>query len=407
MPLDIPILPQILKLGGYQTHAVGKCDAGMSSWLATPTYRGFDSFFGYYGCHEDHFTHSVYPNNIPFPGKCHGLDLRNNTNATFDYNGTYSTHIYTAEIMRIIDNYQPDDAPLFLYTAYQAVHAPLQVPDQYVTYTDCMNVPESNRRILCGMAKTVDEGILNITTLLKAKGMYDDTVIVFMSDNGGDNHKGGNNWPYRGNKNTVWEGALRSASFVAGFGVPASLQGTRSAALMHVTDWLPTLAHIADVPVDHLSIDGVDQYDTIYLNASSARQDVLLQLDPPAFYDGNHFIGQIAYRSGAWKLILGRPNCTNIPLYVPFSDPCASGWVHVNGTEIAPPPNSSRVWLFNIDQDPLEHNNLAEEYPDIVATLRSSIEVFNSTHVVQAKNHFSFKACPNRFTPPAWTPWEW
>jgi arylsulfatase A-like enzyme len=70
-----------------------------------------------------------------------------------------------------------------------------------------------------------------------------------MQDNGGQTCSGGNNWPLRGNKDTVWEGGVRGNGFVTGWGVPESLKNTTNTGLMHVTDWLPTLAHIANVSI--------------------------------------------------------------------------------------------------------------------------------------------------------------
>ncbi len=105
------------------------------------------------------------------------------------------------------------------------------------------------------------EGIANITQALDAKGMLDDTLIVFTTvcfaesprldhqDNGGQNCYGGNNWPLRGNKATVWEGGVRGNGFVSGWGVPEALKNTTYSGLMHVTDWLPTLARIANVSI--------------------------------------------------------------------------------------------------------------------------------------------------------------
>jgi arylsulfatase B/arylsulfatase I/J len=61
----------------------------------------------------------------------------------------------------------------------QAVHAPLQVPEQYISQTECSLIPEKQRSIFCGMMKALDEGISNITSLLAAKGMLEDTLIVF------------------------------------------------------------------------------------------------------------------------------------------------------------------------------------------------------------------------------------
>ena len=88
-------------------------------------------------------------------------------------------------------------------------------------------------------------------------------------------------------------------------------------------------------------IDGVDQYDMIFNNGSSARTEIMLQLDPASEYFGQVFIGQAAIRlnngSDAWKLIMGQPNCTKSTNWTePFTvgDACPSGWVQLNGSEV-------------------------------------------------------------------------
>ena len=98
--------------------------------------------------------------------------------------------------------------------------------------------------------------------------------------------------------------------------------------------------------MQQMTIDGVDQFDAIYSNGSSARTEILLQLDPPATFFGTYFVGQAAIRRDNWKLIVGQvcaavasvlahatvqPNCTMNEVwtnpYVPFEDYCPSGFV--------------------------------------------------------------------------------
>ena len=80
-----------------------------------------------------------------------------------------------------------------------------------------------------------------------------------------------------------------------------------------------------------MEIDGVNQYDTIFKNAPSNRDEILLQLDPPAMYYGDYFIGQAAIRVRDWKLIIGTPNCSiNTPDLI--ANGCPSGWIFPNGT---------------------------------------------------------------------------
>ena len=240
LPLNHTTLGDKMREAGYSTHAIGKWDLGYYKWAATPTYRGFDTFYGYYNADEDYFTHScgaayVDPKTHKHVGM-KGVDFRDNKDPALDKNGAYSTHVFTQQAEKLIVGHNTSE-PFFLYMAYQAVHGPLEAPQKYIDM--CSHITRSDRQIFCGMMKALDEGIGNITARLKATGMWDTTLIVFTTDNGGQNHVGGNNWPLRGNKATLWEGGLRGIGFVSGVGIakPFTYNG-----LMHASDWLPTLA---------------------------------------------------------------------------------------------------------------------------------------------------------------------
>merc|ERR1719330_1627122 len=110
----------------------------------------------------------------------------------------------------------------------------------------------------------MDEAIGNITDTLKEANIEDNTIIIFTTDNGGTDYRsGGSNYPLRGTKGTLWEGGTRGAAFI--HGSMLSIPGTVSRALIHVSDWLPTLISAAGGDMttmmeDGDSIDGVDQW---------------------------------------------------------------------------------------------------------------------------------------------------
>jgi arylsulfatase B/arylsulfatase I/J len=85
--------------------------------------------------------------------------------------------------------------------------------------------------------RAVDESVKNITDTYRRLGILDDTLIVLSADNGGIPADGGNNYPLRGNKATVFEGGVRGLGFVSGAGLAQEVRGTVSHGLMHVTDW--------------------------------------------------------------------------------------------------------------------------------------------------------------------------
>ena len=99
-------------------------------------------------------------------------------------------------------------------------------------------------------------------------------------------------------------------------------------------------------------------WSTITANAATLRKEILINLDPPR----PGFIGQAAIRSGDWKLITGRPNCS-IHRTEQVGDNCPDGWVHLDGSIKPPPYTPSLTWLFNNTADPNERNNVAHMYP--------------------------------------------
>ena len=183
------------------------------------------------------------------------------------------------------------------------------------------------------MLKAADEGISNITMLLKDKNLLGDTIIIFTTDNGGQTAAGSSNWPLRGNKATVFEGGVRGTGFVWGSKLPNLNYDNHH--LIHVTDWLPTIVEgIAGLQLDKdkWALDGYNAWPTITENTETTCKELLINLDPP--HPG--FIGQAAIRNGDWKLITGQPNCS-MHVMEREGEGCPDGWVHLDGSIQLPP----------------------------------------------------------------------
>lgn len=364
----------------------------MYQWEHTPTYRGFDSFYGFYNAAEDHYNHSHF----------NGLDLRDNTEAAADKNGTYSTNLFTEKILSILANHNAEMGPFFIYAAYQSLHEPMQVPEHYME--KCPFLVTNERLIICGMMQAIDEGIRNITESLETEGYLDNTIIILTTDNGGSTLQGSRNWPLRGGKGTLWEGGVRGLSFV--WGRQLHKKNYDYTGLMHITDWYRTIVEgIAAYPLSQEEVnrlDGLNMWDVINTHSPSPHKEVLLQLDPPYMFDGWKFYpGQAAIRVENWKLYTGAPNCSAIE--GPFS--CNNGWTHLNGTVESGPENPALIWLFNLATDPTERNNLAGIRPEIVSRLRERIEHYNSSHVIQMFTEvIDPRSNPLNFGG-VWTPW--
>ncbi|XP_050412432.1 arylsulfatase B [Patella vulgata] len=355
LPLHLRTLPQQLKEVGYATHAVGKWHLGFCNWNCTPTYRGFDSYLGYYHSQEDYYSHvqGGY------------LDFNDGERVAREFNGQYSTYVYTNRTTNIIEAHDPD-VPLFMYLPYQNVHYPIQVPEKYSNmYPHVFN---EGRKKFSGMVSALDEAFGNITNALFNKGMLDNTLILFTTDNGAEVFMYGDNYPLRGGKHTLWEGGTRGTSFMAGAGI--TQPGIHYNGLIHSVDWMPTLLGAAGAP-QLPGLDGVNQWDSIRLNQQSKRTEFIYNLDDFPIPTQGH----AGIRVGDWKLLLGYPGQTD-------------GWTKpMNQTKDTLLLNNiyfagdTPTYLFNIADDPNEYNNMADKRPDIVGKLTARINEYRLTYV--------------------------
>ncbi|KAM7317960.1 hypothetical protein ACRRTK_022697 [Alexandromys fortis] len=379
LPLDNATLPQKLKEVGYSTHMVGKWHLGFYRKECMPTKRGFDTFFGSLLGSGDYYTHYKCDS----PGMC-GYDLYENDNAAWDYdNGIYSTQMYTQRVQQILASHDPAK-PIFLYVAYQAVHSPLQAPGRYFEhYRSIINI---NRRRYAAMLSCLDEAIHNVTLALKQYGFYNNSIIIYSSDNGGQPTAGGSNWPLRGSKGTYWEGGIRAVGFV--HSPLLKNKGTVCKELVHITDWYPTLISLAEGQIDEdIQLDGYDIWETISEGLRSPRVDILHNIDPiyTKAKNGSWAAGygiwntaiQSAIRVQHWKLLTGNPGYSDWVPPQAFSNLGPNRW-HNERITLS---TGKSIWLFNITADPYERVDLSSRYPGIVKKLLRRLSQFNKTAV--------------------------
>lgn len=338
----------------------------------------------------------------------------------------YGDEVYTQEALRIIGKHNPS-VPLFFYIAFQNNHEPLEAPDEYIEM-----YPASwrqDRRWYAAMTTYWDNMLGRITKKLKVKGMWNDTLMVLTTDNGGPTywttpdvasnwpplvpgakkgyaHGGGaNNWPLRGSKVSNWEGGTRGTSFVSGGFLPAKVRGTILEQKLHVTDWYATFCHLAGVDPEDPAKEGIRSDGTKYplppidsLNlwglisgatAKSPRDEIPVCIDMPLMN------GSSALIVGDFKLLLGPqqlsywqgpafPNGSNSEPYgrwPPFNMvDCGKAEIKFNGSVMQ---EMAGGCLFNIKEDPAETRDIAKDEPEMLAKLKQRYLALKETALDQ------------------------
>lgn len=334
LPLEERTLPQALREAGYATAICGKWHLGHFQRDYLPTHRGFDHQYGHYNGALDYFTHE----------RDGGHDWHRNDKACYDQG--YSTFLLADEAIRLIRSHDAT-RPLFLYLPFNAVHAPHQVPRQYIEpYADLIEP----RRTYAGMVTAMDEAIGRVLAALDEKRMRRDTLVVFSSDNGGPAPgRVTSNGPFRAGKGTLYEGGVRVAALAAWEGRIQA--GTLVHQPLHVVDWYPTLVRLAGGSLDQkMPLDGRDAWPTIAEGKPSPHGEILLNAAPAS--------GAILV--GDWKLVIrGEVGAAE--------DQKATG----KRVGKRKKPGGDPAELFNLAEDPYEKNNLAEKHPDRVKDLRA------------------------------------
>lgn len=413
--LEEKLLPQFLKELGYATHAVGKWHLGFFKYDYTPTKRGFDSFFGYWlgaGDYWDQSEAEMYGS--------WGLDLRNNTEPVHNQWGNYRTYMFTDHAVNLINSHNTSK-PLFFYLAHEAVHSanahqPLQAPKDLINkFND--SIHDEDRRVFAAMATALDQSVGKVVDTLRVRGMYDNSIIVFSTDNGGPangvSRNTACNYPLRGTKYTLWEGGIRGTSFVHSPLLAST--GRVSMDLMHLSDWLPTLYGRAGGDVQKLlNIDGYDMWPSLSKGEKSPRKELVHNIDPVTWAS--------ALRYEQWKLLVnetdgggrdgwypppGIEENARSPRNFTTSLPSLKNAVVTCGPQPAEPTKcgvKDGPCLFNIQDDPCEYTNVAEKEKDVLKMMLQLLEKYKATMVPIRNKPYDKNADP-KFHDGVWTAW--
>ncbi|XP_028175742.1 arylsulfatase B-like isoform X3 [Ostrinia furnacalis] len=436
IPLTERLLPSYMKELGYATHLVGKWHVGMSRPEFLPTARGYDSHYGMRGGLIDYYTH----NNVetwPNGRLLYGLDLFDN-DIPQEEEQRYIVDALTDRAIKIIYNHN-ESQPLFLHLTHNAPHSgtpggKLQPP----LYSAVKNrhIAHTERRLYAEVVNSIDRNVGRVVRALGEKGMLDDTIIIFASDNGAPTIGEMNNWgvnlPLRGKKFTPWEGGVRVPAFIW----HSSFRPRVWNGLMHITDWLPTLTAAAGGQFNG-KIDGINQWDSIVQDGESRRRDVLLTLEDS---DLNRYA---SYRAGDYKIVVG--NVTGLsngyygaefmrikgapPDYYPALRSCEVARIfeamgmHLDFYEVLAMrgataikqednvrdptpcvPTPTRGCLFNVRRDPTESHDLWNIANKIAVLLTSRLRALWAMQNRRGPPNLQAQGDPVNFDF-VWTPW--
>ncbi len=295
LPASEITVAEVLQLAGYRTGHIGKWHLGRSP-ESRPTAQGFDnSLLMASGLYLPVDDPNVVNARVPFDAIGEFLWARMRYAASFNNSdwfepGGYLTDYWTDEAIRFID--APSAQPFFLYLAHWGVHTPLQATR--ADYEAVGAIEPHSLRVYAAMVRALDRSVGRLLAALERRGIADNTLIVFSSDNGGAGYLGLNdiNAPYRGWKLTLFEGGLRVPLFMRW---PQRIpSGERINTPVAHIDVMPTLVAAAatDLPSD-LIIDGVS------LLAAAEGTGAVTRPEDALYWSSGSYR---AVRAGNWKL---------------------------------------------------------------------------------------------------------
>lgn len=337
MPAEEVTLAELLRGRKYHTVHLGKWALGAAKGMR-PEDQGFDESLGFMAAAQKYAlpdTEGVVSARLDFDPT--DKFLWANLPFSVQYNGSepfrpkgYMTDYLTDQAVEVIGANR--NRPFFLYMAYNAPHTPLQATQ--ADYDALSQIADHNERVYAAMIVALDRGVGRIMQALKDQGLDDNTLVIFTSDNGATGHIGidGLNAPYRGWKLTFFEGGVRVPMFLRW---PARFEaGTKVTQTVSHLDLFATAASVAGATLPGREIiDGVDLTDYISGERINSVHEAL-------FWRSG---GYRSVRSGKWKLQLQQ--------------------------------SPRRIWLYDLEADPGERTNLAQQRPEVVDYLTARIQL--------------------------------
>ncbi|QIF00186.1 sulfatase-like hydrolase/transferase [Roseimicrobium sp. ORNL1] len=351
-PFGTPTIASVLSGAGYDTALIGKWHLG--SGLDTPPNKfGFGYSYGLLagGATPDTHEYKMGPHQRTWH--------RNGT--LLDEEG-HITDLITKDAVKWID--ERTDKPFFLYVPYTAVHVPINEPEQWLKMNE--HITDPAKRLHAADVSHLDDGVGQILAALEKKNLRQNTVVLFLSDNGAhddvdnkqDKYPGidtrphltirGSNAPFRGWKGSVYEGGIRTPAIAHW---PGHWENGVQNAPVSVTGWFTTFCYLGGVELPRTS-----QGDGEYLNPMLASHAKKSPLEPLPVYSASPGYRARMVRVGKWKLIITK------------------------GTTSKDKDNNKAKAdvreLYNLDTDPGESRNVIAEHPEEAANLEKVLAEF-------------------------------
>jgi len=281
------LLPARLRAAGYHSALAGKWHLGLEA-PNLPNLRGFDHFHGFLGdMMDDYYTHRRHDRNY----------MRLNAEA-IDPKG-HATELFTDWAIEYLNSRKGQARPFFLYLAYNAPHAPVQPPPEWLEKVKQREPGIGEKRAkLVALVEHMDAGVGRVMAALQANGQLTNTLVIFVSDNGGELEMGASCGPLRGTKGQMYEGGIRVPMCASWPGRIAA--GARSDRVGLTMDLYATVCEVAGVQA--AGVDGVSLLGDMTAKAASskARDLVWVRREGGVQYAGREFY---AFRRGDWKLL--------------------------------------------------------------------------------------------------------
>lgn len=332
IPIGTPTLASVLKRAGYDTALSGKWHLGSKpEW--GPNHYGFNHSYGSLAGAVGMYDHRYRLTKPEYTRTWH-------RDETFVDEAGHATDLVTREAVRWIEARR--EGPFFLYVPYHSVHVPLVEEARWLEKN--RHIASPDRRLFAAAVSHLDDAVGRLIKSLERSGQRDNTLIIFMSDNGGlHNHRGNvypppdpklsnfsSNLPLRGQKSQTYEGGMRVPAFVLW---PGHWKSRKETAVLHAVDWMPTLAHAAGTKLDHgFKPDGRDLWPLLTGKAAAAGPRTL-------YWVWGKNRQRVALRHGDWKIV--RQDA------------------------------QTEFELFNLKQDPYETTDLAPRMPEKLDELKT------------------------------------